>query len=128
MKKVLYSFVVVLLLSSCALAQKVSNEGIDKQKWLSSSEYRYKIASEFKLEEFLKGKSEAFIIDVFGPPDVREDSIMVYYLKIPANKSKFTGSKLIIFPFGYYPYKTIVINVEPSSRTLDSTKSHKQGR
>lgn len=124
MRRVLFiSFISMLLLSCSSSVEKAENSLIDKEMWQNNSQYRYKVASEFDLEELIKDKPESEVINILGAPDIRVDSSLIYYLNIPKNKSEFKGSRLIINPVGNYPFRTIVINVEPAPRKEAGTKT-----
>lgn len=110
-------FLSFTIFSACTICQRLEPSKFDKKKWVSSSDYRYKI---IKSKDFpdLEGKSTRYVRRILGEPDFIQDNNFIYCLEITTTENKTKLSKcngsfvLINFEKGN-PFNVSVVNVEP---------------
>lgn len=97
---------------------QTDNSNFDRQKWLTSSDYRYEIV---KSEKFptLETLTKKQIIKLLGQPNFKSKTELTYCFDIPKEKnSKCEGSFLTINLSKNIPpkFRVTMIWVEPSTK------------
>lgn len=78
-----------LINSTVALGQKETqpdNSNFDKQKWLTSSDYRYEIVKDKKFPA-LENLTKKQIIRLLGKPNFKNKKELIYCFDIPKEKN-----------------------------------------
>jgi hypothetical protein len=102
MNRIIFLLIIGISISSCAIGKKNQSNKFDKEKWSSSSDYRYEIIKNkyFPIHDG-KPQSKKHIIKILGEPDFIEGNDFIYCFDIAKNDttsglSKCKGSYLII--------------------------------
>lgn len=119
MTRIMFFLILAISISSCATGQENQSSDFDKEKWSSSSEYRYEI-SKSKYFPIVEGKpqSKKHVKKVLGEPDFIQDNDFIYCFDITKNDttsklSKCKGSYLIINFDKKNPFNVTQVWVEP---------------
>jgi hypothetical protein len=116
MRKIFYS-ILIIAVNGCSTIFDFQSNHIDRDKWGTSSSYRYEIVKKEDFS-FLKGKSKEYVINIFGEPDLIQENDFIYCLDIPfQNEDSLSGkckaSFLVINFEEGNPFNVTVVNVEP---------------
>jgi len=112
MNKVIYFLILNLTLSACVVGRKTQLIKFDKEKWKSSSDYRYEITKTKDFPDF-GDKSEKEVMRFLGKPDFINNGRFVYCLDIPSKGDiKCKGCILIIGFEKGSPYNVTIVHSE----------------
>ncbi|HMG14370.1 MAG TPA: hypothetical protein VK590_02915 [Saprospiraceae bacterium] len=113
MNKLIYFLILTLTLSACVIGQKTKTIKFDKEKWKSSSNYRYSIinSKDFPILDY---KSKRQVKRILGPPDFISNGEFVYCLDLFVKGGcKCQASLLTIGFVKDSPYNVTIVLVEP---------------
>ena len=105
--------ILILTLSACVVRKKTQTIKFDKEKWKSSSAYRYSIIDS-KDFPVLDDKSKSQVKKILGSPDFINNGQFVYCLNQPLKGDcKCKSSYLTIGFEKGNPYNVTIVLVEP---------------